>query len=186
MFSKLHALYVFFFFFLGPRLRPMDVSRLGVELELQLPAYVTATATPDLSDICNVRCSLWQCRSLNPLREARDQTRDLADTMLGSQPFELQRELLCISKNTLSRGQVCLCEAGNNFSFAATKQNCVGEIYPHCRVCGSNSCNALPSFFLFGPPLGIWSARARGQLQAAAVTYSAAGATPDPQPTARG
>jgi len=27
----------------------MEVPRLGVELELQLPAYATATATPDLS-----------------------------------------------------------------------------------------------------------------------------------------
>ena len=36
----------FFFFFLGPHPLHMEVPRLGVELELQLPAYVTATATP--------------------------------------------------------------------------------------------------------------------------------------------
>ena len=29
----------------------MEVPRLGVESELQLPAYATATATPDLSPI---------------------------------------------------------------------------------------------------------------------------------------
>ena len=29
----------------------MEVPRLGVELELQLPAYTSATATPDLSHI---------------------------------------------------------------------------------------------------------------------------------------
>ena len=36
----------------------MEIPRQGVELELQLPA--TATATPDLSYICNLRCSLQQ------------------------------------------------------------------------------------------------------------------------------
>ena len=39
----------FFFSFLGPHPRRMDVSSLGVELELQLLAYTTATAIPDLS-----------------------------------------------------------------------------------------------------------------------------------------
>ena len=39
----------FFFFFVGPYLRNMEVPRVGVELELQLPAYATAIATPDLS-----------------------------------------------------------------------------------------------------------------------------------------
>ena len=52
----------------------MGVSRLRVgELELQLPAYTTATATPDLSHICDLHYSLWQCRILNPLNKARDQ-----------------------------------------------------------------------------------------------------------------
>ena len=31
----------------------MEVPRPGVELELQLPAYATATAAPDLSPICD-------------------------------------------------------------------------------------------------------------------------------------
>ena len=34
-------------FFLGPHLWHMEVPSLGVESELQLPAYATATATPD-------------------------------------------------------------------------------------------------------------------------------------------
>ena len=34
----------FFFFFLGPHLGHMNVFRLGVELELQLPAYTIASA----------------------------------------------------------------------------------------------------------------------------------------------
>ena len=58
----------------------MEVPRLGVKSELQLPAYATATAMPDLSSICNLHHSLWQRRILNPLNEAGDQTRILMDT----------------------------------------------------------------------------------------------------------
>ena len=58
----------------------MEVPRLGVELELQLPAYPTATATPDPSHACHLHHSLHQCQTLNPLREARDQTHILMDT----------------------------------------------------------------------------------------------------------
>ena len=36
-----------FLVFLGPHLQHMEVPRLRVELELQLLAYTTATATPD-------------------------------------------------------------------------------------------------------------------------------------------
>ena len=68
---------VIFFFFLGPHLRHMEVPRLGVELELQRLAYTTATATRDPSHICDLHHSSRQCGILNPLREARDQTRDL-------------------------------------------------------------------------------------------------------------
>ena len=43
-----------FIFFLRPHLRPMEVSRLEVRSELQLPAYATATATPDPSHTCDL------------------------------------------------------------------------------------------------------------------------------------
>ena len=49
----------------------MEVPRLGVELELQLPAYTTVTAMPDLSSICNLCHSLQQHRILNPPSEAQ-------------------------------------------------------------------------------------------------------------------
>ena len=58
----------------------MDVLGLRVESELQLPAYTTAAATPDLSRICDLRRTLWQCQILNPLSKARDQTHILMDT----------------------------------------------------------------------------------------------------------
>ena len=45
-FSLLLFIYLFIiFFFLGPHLWHMEVPRLGVKSELQLPAYATATAT---------------------------------------------------------------------------------------------------------------------------------------------
>ena len=54
----------------------MEVPRLGVQSELQSLAY-TATATRDPSCVFDLHHSSWQCRILNPLNEARDQTRDL-------------------------------------------------------------------------------------------------------------
>ena len=58
----------------------MEVPRLGVKSEQQLPAYFMAVATPDPSHDYNLHPSLWQSRILNPLREARDQTPILMDT----------------------------------------------------------------------------------------------------------
>ena len=49
----------------------MEVPRLGVELQLQLPAYITATATPHPSCICNLYHSSRQRQILNLLSEAR-------------------------------------------------------------------------------------------------------------------
>ena len=42
-----------FSFFLGLHLQHMEVPKIGVESELQLPATATATATPDLSGVSN-------------------------------------------------------------------------------------------------------------------------------------
>ena len=58
----------------------MEIPRLGVELELQLLAYTTATATQDLSQVCDLYHSSQQQWILNPLSEARDQTRIRMDT----------------------------------------------------------------------------------------------------------
>ena len=46
-----------FFHFLGPHPRHMEVPRLGVQSELQLPAYTPATATGDPSHICDLHHS---------------------------------------------------------------------------------------------------------------------------------
>ena len=55
----------------------MEVPKLGVELELELQAYTTATAMPDLSRICDLHHSSQQRWILNPLSEARDRTSNL-------------------------------------------------------------------------------------------------------------
>ena len=59
----------------------MEVPGLRVKSELQLQAYTTAMAAPDLSHICDLCCSLWQCQILKPLSEIRDRTHILMDTV---------------------------------------------------------------------------------------------------------
>ena len=49
----------------------MEVPRLGVEWELQLPAYATVTVMQDLSHICELHHRSRQWGILNPLSKAR-------------------------------------------------------------------------------------------------------------------
>ena len=58
----------------------MEVPRLGVESELQLPAYAMVTATPGLSQIFDLHQSSWQCQILNSLSRATDRICILMDT----------------------------------------------------------------------------------------------------------
>jgi len=78
--GNFQAGFFFFFAFLGPHPWHMEVPRLGGEWELELPAYTTATATPDPSQVCDPHHSSRQCRILNPLSETRDWTHILMDT----------------------------------------------------------------------------------------------------------
>ena len=65
--------FVVVFAILGPTLQHMEVPRLGVESELQMPAYATATAmTRDPSLACDLHHSSRQRWILNPLSKARD------------------------------------------------------------------------------------------------------------------
>ena len=50
----------------------MEVPGLGVELELQPAAHAIATATQDLSFVCDLHHSSGQCQIPNPLSGARD------------------------------------------------------------------------------------------------------------------
>ena len=58
----------------------MEISRVGVESELQLLAYTTATARSDPRHVCKLHCNLQQCQILNPLSWVRDQTCTLVGT----------------------------------------------------------------------------------------------------------
>ena len=50
----------------------MEVPRLGVKSELELPAYTTAVAMPDPSFVGNLHHSSRQYQILNPLGGTRD------------------------------------------------------------------------------------------------------------------
>ena len=52
--------FFFFLVFLGLHPWHIEVPRLGIELELQLPDYTTVTAKPYLSIICDLPHSSWQ------------------------------------------------------------------------------------------------------------------------------
>ena len=58
------CIFIYLFCFLGPHLWHIEVPRPGVESELQLPAYATATAMQDLSYVCDLQHSSQQGRFL--------------------------------------------------------------------------------------------------------------------------
>ena len=58
----------------------MEVTRLGVKLELRLLAYSIAIATQDPSRIFELHHSSQQRQILDPLMEARDRMHNLMDT----------------------------------------------------------------------------------------------------------
>ena len=78
---NLKKIFNFLFVFLGLHLQHMEVPRLAVDLELQPPAYATATAAQDPSRVFDLHHSSRQRRIPNPLIEAReDETHILMDT----------------------------------------------------------------------------------------------------------
>ena len=58
----------------------MEVPRLRIKSELQLPAYTRATVTQDPSRVCDLYHSSQQQQILNPQSEARVRTCVLMDT----------------------------------------------------------------------------------------------------------
>ena len=50
----------------------MEIPRLAIESELYPLAYAIATATSDLSRVCDLHHSSWQRQILNSVSEARD------------------------------------------------------------------------------------------------------------------
>ena len=76
--------------FFWPHLQHMEVPRLGVKSELQRQAYAIATEMLNLSHICDLCCSLWQCWIFNPL------------TKLGIKPKPTSSWIPCWVLNPLS------------------------------------------------------------------------------------
>ena len=79
-FSNYFILFILFYLLFRATLIAYGSSWLGVDLELQLPAYTTVTATWDLGHISDLHRSSQQGQILNPLSEAKDQTCVLMDT----------------------------------------------------------------------------------------------------------
>ena len=80
------VLFIFWFFFFnffvfsGSHLRHIEVPRLRVQSELQLPAYTIATIMWDQSRVCKLHHSSQQLQILSSLSKARDRTCVLMDT----------------------------------------------------------------------------------------------------------
>ena len=100
----------------------MEVARLGVKLELQLPPDTTATATPDPSPTCNLHHSSQQWWIFNSMSGARDRTcvlMELARFISTEPQWELPIQLFlslffffffsfvfCLFRATQARGQI--------------------------------------------------------------------------------
>ena len=74
-----------------------------------LPAYATATATPDTSWVCELHHSSWQRQTLDPLSEARDPTPVLMDTIQVSYRWaKMVTPALTIFNNSWLAGSLVL------------------------------------------------------------------------------
>ena len=103
--------------FLGLYPHHMEVPRLGVELEMQLLSYTTATAMPDPGWVCNLYHSSRQCQILNTLSQARDPTYILTDpgwshslSHDGNSPSNFLRMLFFRKVTDLKKNWVCSTE----------------------------------------------------------------------------
>ena len=68
-------IFIVIFYFLGLHPQHIEVPRLGIKSELQLPAYATATQEPRC--VYDLHHSSQQHHILNPLSEARNRTHNL-------------------------------------------------------------------------------------------------------------
>ena len=119
----------------------MEVPRLGVEPEMQLWAYVTATAMWDPSHICDLHHSSQQWQILNPLSEPRDRICILIDISRVHNPLSFNGKLQIWSLfrdwiqpsvfkgNTGPREVEGLCRTQHQLG-AALGQGCPGLVFP--------------------------------------------------------
>ena len=98
--------------------------KLGVELELQLLAYSTATAMRDLSRVWNLDHSSQQRQILNPLSEARDQTHILMHASWVGNPLSHNRNFSKVIFKGLSLLCVCVCVYVYNGVYSGMRASC--------------------------------------------------------------
>jgi len=86
-----HVIAIIIIFFFGPHLQHIEVPRLGVELELQLPT--TARATLDPSCVCGLYRRFVAAPDPLPTEGGRRWNPHPHGYYVGSEPAEPQREL---------------------------------------------------------------------------------------------
>ena len=80
--SFIYLFIILSFVFSGPPPRHMEVPRLGVKSELQLPVYTETTAIRDLSSVCDLHHSSPLRQILNPLSKPR--IKPMSSCILGT------------------------------------------------------------------------------------------------------
>ena len=166
----------------------MEVPRLGVKLELELPACTTATATQEPNRVCDLHHNSQKCQIPNPRSEARDQTHNpmvpsrihLRCTRTGTPgilfvnlilyrikssppcpppPPKISSELAVIFKYWISLGISPTWVLFETFM---------------------NICDGLFCFYFSAPPAACRSPGARDATRSPAVTLATAVTMPDP------
>ena len=164
-------------------------------------AYVAATAAQDLSRICNLHCSLWQLRILNPLPKARDGTHILMDTIcvgfLTCWPLFFSVFLFLLSFFFLSLSLLFLVNKAKTsiksqvidasivikmIMLVLITIPCMPLVFPVCKAF------FFLSFFFFRyTPTAYGSSQAKGQIRATAAglhhSHSNVGSEPSLWPT---
>ena len=108
----------------------MEVPRLGIELELQLPAYTTATAVQDPNRICDLHHSSRQRQILNPTDRGYGSNPKPHGSWSDSFPLRHDgnsRAVLSLC-DTRAPGP---CEQGSSSPVAAAPASALAAVSPH-------------------------------------------------------
>ena len=107
MYTNFFCLLLFkntFFFFQGCIQQHMEVHRLRSEWSYSCRPTPTTIAMPDLSHICDLHHSSWQCQILNPLRPGTEpvSSRILVRFISTEPHWELLKNIILIYVNAFS------------------------------------------------------------------------------------
>ena len=119
------------------------VPRLGVESQLQLPTYTTATATRNPSQVCDLHRSSQECLILNPVSKARDRTHILMDASQVRYHGATTGDSCCFFG--LIRSMLKFLGQGSNLSHSSDP-SCCSDNTGSVTSCGTRE---LPKYILF-------------------------------------